>query len=51
MSYIELEQLISFSAHDFFEDVWMDVSGNGKVLFQGLVQLSVGCYTKHDLVF
>ena len=33
-----------FSAHDFFEDVWMDASRNEKEFFQGLVQISVGCY-------
>lgn len=33
-----------FSAHDFFEDIWMETSGNEKEFFQGLVQISVGCY-------
>lgn len=33
-----------FSAHDFFEDIWMDANRNEKEFFQGLVQISVGCY-------
>jgi predicted metal-dependent hydrolase len=33
-----------FSAHDFFENIWMEVNINEKVFFQGLVQISVGCY-------
>ena len=33
-----------FSAHDFFEDIWMDSSGEEKDFYQGLVQISVGCY-------
>jgi len=33
-----------FSAHDFFEDIWMDANSNEKEFFQGLVQISVGCY-------
>jgi predicted metal-dependent hydrolase len=33
-----------FSAHDFFEDIWMDADRDEKEFFQGLVQISVGCY-------
>lgn len=33
-----------FSAHDFFEDIWMEVKQEEKDFFQGLVQISVGCY-------
>lgn len=33
-----------FSAHDYFEDIWMDANRNEKEFFQGLVQVSVGCY-------
>ena len=33
-----------FSAHDFFEDIWMEVNKEEKDFFQGLVQISVGCY-------
>lgn len=33
-----------FSAHDFFEDIWMDADRDEKEFFQGLVQVSVGCY-------
>ncbi len=33
-----------FSAHDFFEDLWMNADHNEKEFFQGLVQISVGCY-------
>ncbi|MCB9219020.1 MAG: DUF309 domain-containing protein, partial [Ignavibacteriales bacterium] len=27
-----------FSAHDFFEDIWMDAEKSEKEFFQGLVQ-------------
>ena len=33
-----------FAAHDFFEDIWMEAERNEKEFFQGLVQISVGCY-------
>ena len=33
-----------FSAHDFFEDLWMEAIKEEKDFFQGLVQISVGCY-------
>ncbi len=33
-----------FSAHDFFEDIWMGAEADEKFFFQGLVQISVGCY-------
>jgi uncharacterized protein len=33
-----------FSAHDFFEDIWMGAKTDEKLFFQGLVQISVGCY-------
>ncbi len=33
-----------FAAHDFFEDIWMEAEQDEKEFFQGLVQISVGCY-------
>lgn len=33
-----------FSAHDFFENMWNETDGNKKLFFQGLVQISVGCF-------
>ena len=33
-----------FSAHDFFEDIWMEAEQDEKLFFQGMVQISVGCY-------
>jgi len=33
-----------FSAHDFFEDIWMGAETDERLFFQGLVQISVGCY-------
>lgn len=33
-----------FEAHDFFEDLWMDCAYEERLFFQGLVQISVGCY-------
>jgi predicted metal-dependent hydrolase len=33
-----------FSAHDFFEDIWMDADREERDFYQGLVQVSVGCY-------
>ncbi len=33
-----------FSAHDFFEEMWLESEKADKLFFQGLVQVSVGCY-------
>ena len=33
-----------FSAHDFFEDLWIDADTPDKLFFQALVQVSVGSY-------
>ena len=33
-----------FSAHDFFEDCWIECDREERLFFQGLVQISVGCY-------
>ena len=33
-----------FAAHDFFEDLWMESENNNKLFFQGLTQVSVGCF-------
>jgi predicted metal-dependent hydrolase len=33
-----------FSAHDYFESLWVESNQKDKLFFQGLVQISVGCY-------
>lgn len=33
-----------FSAHDFFENMWNEASEDKKLFYQGLVQISVGCF-------
>lgn len=33
-----------FLAHDYFENLWIDSDREMKLFFQGLVQVSVGCY-------
>jgi uncharacterized protein len=33
-----------FSAHDFFEKCWIESDRKEKMFFQGMVQVSVGCY-------
>ena len=33
-----------FAAHDYFEEIWMEAKRDEKEFFQGLVQVSVGCY-------
>ena len=33
-----------FEAHDAFEEIWMDIRGNDRRFFQGLVQVSTGFY-------
>lgn len=33
-----------FSAHDFFEDRWVECNREERLFFQGLVHVSVGCY-------
>ncbi len=31
-----------FEAHDFFEELWMDATGDEKLFLQALIQLAVG---------
>lgn len=33
-----------FEAHDYFEDIWIDYRGEARMFFQGLIQISVGCF-------
>jgi predicted metal-dependent hydrolase len=33
-----------FAAHDFFEDLWMEANKEDEKFYQGLVQISVGCF-------
>ncbi len=33
-----------FSAHDYFEDLWMNCEKKDRLFYQGLVQISVGSY-------
>jgi predicted metal-dependent hydrolase len=33
-----------FSAHDFFEEMWVESNREDRLFFQGLVQILVGCY-------
>lgn len=33
-----------FAAHDFFEEKWIDADKKDRLFFQGLVQISVGCF-------
>ena len=33
-----------FASHDFFEDIWIHTNDDSKLFFQGLIQVSVGCY-------
>ena len=33
-----------FSAHDFFEDCWVECDREERLFFQGMVQISVGSY-------
>ena len=33
-----------FSAHDFFEDLWMSAEQKDRLFFQGMVQISVANY-------
>lgn len=33
-----------FLAHDFFEELWADCDREDRKFFQGLIQVSVGCY-------
>lgn len=33
-----------FAAHDFFETLWVESNRDDRLFFQGLVQISVGCY-------
>jgi hypothetical protein len=40
----EFNEEAFFEAHDTLEDVWMDVRGDKRLFFQGLIQLSIGYY-------
>ena len=33
-----------FASHDFFEDIWMQTNDESRLFYQGLIQISVGCY-------
>ncbi len=33
-----------FCAHDYFEELWFNSDKDDQMFFQGLVQVSVGCY-------
>ena len=33
-----------FSAHDYFEDLWMNCEFKDRLFYQGMVQISVGSY-------
>ncbi len=33
-----------FEAHDFFEDIWVQVHDESRLFYQGLIQVAVGCY-------
>ncbi len=33
-----------FLAHDFFEELWVNSDREDRKFFQGLIQVSVGCY-------
>jgi hypothetical protein len=33
-----------FLAHDFFEELWVNCDREDRKFFQGLIQVSVGCY-------
>lgn len=33
-----------FHAHDVFEDIWMECENEEREFFQGMVQISVGCF-------
>ncbi len=33
-----------FEAHDFFEDIWIETDNEDRLFYQGLIQVSVGCF-------
>ena len=33
-----------FSAHDYFEDLWMNCESEDRLFYQGMVQIAVGSY-------
>ncbi|MGD8781658.1 MAG: DUF309 domain-containing protein [Ignavibacteria bacterium] len=33
-----------FEAHDFFEEIWIDTDNDDRLFYQGLIQISVGCF-------
>ncbi len=33
-----------FEAHDYFEALWIESSGEERLFYQGMVQMAVGCF-------
>lgn len=33
-----------FEAHDFFENIWISAPAGERLFYQGMVQISVGCF-------
>lgn len=40
----EFNRHFFFEAHDIWEDLWMDTTGNHRLFYQGLIQTAVGFY-------
>lgn len=40
----EFNRQFFFEAHDTWEELWMETTGNHRVFYQGLIQASVGFY-------
>lgn len=40
----EFNRQYFFEAHDVWEELWMETSGNNRLFYQGLIQTAVGLY-------
>jgi predicted metal-dependent hydrolase len=40
----EFNREFFFEAHDLWEELWMETTGNHRVFYQGLIQTAVGFY-------
>jgi predicted metal-dependent hydrolase len=40
----EFNRQFFFEAHDLWEEIWVDTTGNDRLFYQGLIQTAVGFY-------
>lgn len=41
---VEFNRQFFFEAHDLWEELWVETTGEHRLFYQGLIQTAVGCY-------